>query len=218
MGLHALTDALNPWGVAPWWPLSRAGATWNLVHEGDLWFLAAAAACAVVAAFARPRTIALFAAVFFGTLLPWKAHRRAEAERIAHRELPGDRLAVYPSPARDCPWTALASTGDELSAACVNPGRDEVRFRLVRRLRSAQSPLVEDSKSNSSVADFLANRAFPFAELEPAPGGGAVVLWRDLRESLLEGEHDRRFGLAVTFDARGEIVSIEHRWMLKLAF
>ena len=59
MGLHGLADALNPWGVAPLWPLNRIGQTWNLVHEGDQGFLVAAAVCAVVALLGGVRTIVL---------------------------------------------------------------------------------------------------------------------------------------------------------------
>ena len=217
MGLHAAADALNPWGVAPFWPISRAGATWNLVHEGDPVFLAVAALCAGVAFVGSARGIALVSVLAFGSAVVWKAGQRDDAVEIARRELGGAPVSVFPSPAQGCPWTALARTQSLMRAACVAPG-GEPAFRMVRSVASAESPLVEASKADPAVADFLAKRGFPFAELEEARDGGRVVLWCDLRETLLEGPDDPRFGLAVRFDAAGEIVSVEHRWMLKVAF
>lgn len=217
MGLHALTDALNPWGVAPLWPLSREGAGWNLVHEGDWAFLAASAVCAAAALAGGARTIAGVAVAVLGTLLLWKAQRRSEAVAIAAREFPSGNVAVYPNPAPDCPWSAMSRNGAVLQAACIAPGRSDCA-RVVRTVRSADSPLVEASRADPAVVEFLDNRDFGFAQLEPGPDGGAVVLWRDLRESLLEAPDDPPFGVALRFDGEGSLVSVEHRWMLKMTF
>jgi hypothetical protein len=216
MAFHVLADALNPWGVAPWWPFRRDGATWNLVHEGDLVYLALTACCAAVALFASARTILSVTAAVFGGFFLWKAGQLADVRRIVARELGAEALN-YPTPAPDCPWTALTREGDALQAACVQPGRDE-ELRIVSTVRSAESPLVEASKADPAVADFLSKRSFPFAEIERTQNAGTVVLWRDLRETLLEGPGDPRFGIAVTFDEKGRIVSVEHRWLLKVAF
>ena len=216
MGMHALTDALNPWGVTPWWPVNRDGASWNLVHEGDLVFLALTAMCAALALFARARTILLATGLVFLGFVAWKAAGRGEAEELAARAL-GPQAVVYPTPAMDCPWAALARAGEEAQGACVRPGGDEP-LRIVRTVRSPESPLVEASKAHPDVADFVEKHPFPFAELERGADGRTLVLWRDLREALLEDPEDPRFGLAVSFDDQGRVVSVEHRWLLKVWF
>ena len=216
MALHAATDFLNPWGVSLWWPLSREGGRLNLVHEGDPVFLALMALCAAAALLGSARTIALTAALTVSGLLTWKLTRRAEARLIAAREL-GASAAVYPTPAPECPWSALSSEGGLLQAACVDPG-GAPPFHIVREVRSAASPLVEASKQHPAVANFLEDRLFPFAELEEATGGRRVVLWRDLRESLLESPRDPHFGLAIVFDETGQVVAVDHRWLLKVSF
>jgi hypothetical protein len=216
MGLHALTDALNPWGVTPLWPLNRDGASWNLVHEGDLVFLALTAMCAALALFASARTILIATVLVFGGFVALKTAGRAEVEEMAVREL-GPQAAVYPTPAMDCPWAAFAREGEEARAACVRPGGDEA-LRIVRTVRSPESPLVEASKAHPDVADFVEKHPFPFAELERSADGRTLVLWRDLREALLEDPEDPRFGLAVSFDDEGRVASVEHRWLLKVWF
>ncbi len=216
MGLHALADSLNPWGIAPGWPLSRQGATWNLVHEGDLGFLAVMAVCALFAYFTRLRTLLIVTASMLISLLYWTSTRRDEARRIAMREMGSGPISVYPTPDTDCPWSALTSDGMTMRAACVEPASGG--FRWVRSVRSAESPLVEASKRDPAVADFLEDRLFPFAELDQTADGRPFVLWRDLRESLLERPGDPRFGLAVHFDEAGRIGFVEHRWLLKVAF
>ncbi len=216
MGLHALADGLNPWGVAPWWPASRAGASWNLIHEGDWTFLLAAAACAATALVARPRTIAAVAALSFGAVILAKVDSREAARAMAAQQL-GAAVSIYPTPRADCPWSALSKAGPRLRAACVAPSRGD-GLRLVAEVSTAASALVEASKAAPAVADFLAKRRFPYAVLEPDGDGKAIVLWRDLRESILEDPDDPRFGLAVRFDSDGRIASVEHRWRLELVF
>ncbi|MCB1019340.1 MAG: metal-dependent hydrolase [Acidobacteria bacterium] len=216
MGLHALVDSLNPWGVAPWWPLTREGARWNLVHEGDLGFLALTALAAAVSLRASAKVIALTSVLGVAAFCGWKAERRNEAQAIATRGF-GVEATVFPSPGPQCPWVALAARGKTLEAACVAPAGDPA-MRVVRAVEPARSPEVDASKANPSVADFLEDRNFAFAQLETDAAGRRVVLWRDLRESLFDREQDAPSGLAVTFDLDGRIAKVEHRWLLKLAF
>ena len=211
MGLHALGDALNPWGVAPWWPLSRAGAAWNLAHEGDRLLLGVACACAAAALRLRPRAVLLGSTVLVAAALFWKADRRRRAIEAA----PSEAL-VYPTPRRDCPWAALSAAGGRLRADCIEPGADQ-EVRSVADVESAASPLVERSKRHPAVADFSSKRRFAYAVLDES-ADGPIVLWRDLREAMLEAPGDPAFGLAVQFDRQGRIVGVRHRWLLDLTF
>ena len=216
MALHSLTDFLNPWGVSLWWPLSRAGGRLNLVHEGDPAFLALMALCAAAALLGSARAIALTTSLALAGFVTWKLRSRADAHAIAMREQ-GDSARIYPTPAADCPWSALANRGGLLEAACVEPGAEKP-FRLVRSERSDDSPLVEASKAHPAVVDFLEDRPFSFAEVERTSAGQTAVLWRDLRESLLETPQDPHFGLAIVFDEEGQITAVDHRWLLKVSF
>jgi membrane-bound metal-dependent hydrolase YbcI (DUF457 family) len=216
MALHALTDFLNPWGVSLWWPISRDGGRLNLVHEGDPVFLALMALCAAAALVGSARVIALTTTVALAGFLAWKLKSRADAHAVAVLEL-GAEAKIYPAPAPDCPWSALSNRHGLLEAACVEPGAAQP-FRLVRSARSDASPLVEASKAHPAVIDFQEDRPFAFAQLERASTGQTVVLWRDLRESLLESPQDRPSGLAVVFDEDGQVTAIDHRWLLKVSF
>ncbi|MEZ5394613.1 MAG: hypothetical protein R2724_17500 [Bryobacterales bacterium] len=162
------------------------------------------------------RTIALTSLIGLATFCGWKAERREEARSIARAGF-GVEATVFPSPAEGCPWVALAARGHALEAACIAPA-GEPDMRVVRDVRSAQSPAVEASKADPAVADYLEDRSFAFAQQETDAQGREVVLWRDLRESLLESDGDPPSGLAVTFDKDGRVANVEHRWLLKLAF
>jgi len=211
---HISWDALNFFGVEPLWPWRRY-LSWNIVHERDLTVtLIVALAAALVFRGRRRAALAALAVLLVGYLgvQLWWQKRGQELARV---ELAGRRVGVYPANRPGCGWIAVSAGAEDLQIHCV-PRPWAGRLEPERTAPLLQNDFTRASQRSPSVRDFLAHSPFPFAVVEPEPGGGAVVIWRDLREAHQEKPAQRPYGIYVWVDGAGSIVKERHRWWLSL--
>ena len=211
---HIFWDAWNFWSVQLLWPLSWS-PKWNLIHEGDLYALGIVALAAVLVwkncRWAAAAVLILLVPSYLIVQLRWRDHAR----ELARRELVGRRAEVYPTGRLRCGWTALSAGEADLRVYCVTspwtaclepvfsaPIRDDFFTRASRR--------------SNAVQEFVAKTPFPFAEETPAADGGAVVIWRDLREAYQQKPGAVPTGIHVRLDAAGRILSERHQWWLSV--
>ena len=209
---HILSDWLNPWGAVLFWPWVQSFRG-NLIHEGDL-VIAVTLLVASVLAW-RGRRVA--AAVLLLELLPaylivqlwWRDHARS----MANTELVGVQTAVFPTSELNCGWIILAASSTDMSVHCVSSPMAK-SAPAVFHVPVRSDPFIEGSQQSPAVRELRQKIPFSFAEVKPVQGGGAVVLWRDLRIAYRERPNAKPTGLEVRLDASGKIVGEQYRWWL----
>ena len=90
------------------------------------------------------------------------------------------------------------------------------RLRLMDRVPVRDDFFTRASRRSPAVREFLAKIAFPYAEEKLGPDGGALVVWRDLREAYEQGASGSPTGIHVLLGPQGVILSERHHWWLKL--
>lgn len=214
---HIFWDWLNPWGAVLLWPWVRSFRG-NLLHEGDRY--AAAMLLAASLLVWRGRRVA--AAVLLLELLPaclivqlwWRDH----AQDLAKTQLAGRRTAVYPASDLTCGWIILSAGTDDMAVHCVSSPIAR-SASMVFHVPLRNDPFIEASQQSAAVRDLRQKIPFSFAEVkpaQPAEGGGAMVLWRDLRIAYRELPEPKPTGLQLRIDASGNVISEEYRWWLSV--
>lgn len=211
---HIFWDWLNPWGVVLLWPWMRSFRG-NLVHEGNLYAVALVGIAVLLAWRGRGRAALAFLAVALPCFLLLQLAWRSHARNLAASELPGRRVAVYPSDKLRCGWIVLSTADAEMAVHCV------ARPTATYLAPLFQTPVRDDgftraSEQSPTVHEFREKIPFSFAEVRPAADGGAIVVWRDLRVASQEPPGSAPTGLYVTLDAAGRILGERHRWWLSL--
>jgi membrane-bound metal-dependent hydrolase YbcI (DUF457 family) len=211
---HIFWDALNVWGVRLWWP-SMAYVRGNLVHERDVWALGIVALGAVLAWVGRRRAAVIWLAAAIPGYVGLQAMWRAHAERLVRTELSGRRAEVFPTGQVRCAWIAVSAGERNLAVQCVSAPwsglSPPVRTAVVR-----DDHFTRASRQSPAVREFLEKIPFPYAEETPAPDGGVLLVWRDLREAYEQGAEGVPSGLHILLSPQGTILSERHQWWLKL--
>ncbi|MDA1314285.1 MAG: metal-dependent hydrolase [Acidobacteria bacterium] len=218
LATHVFWDYLNPWGVALLWPLSEERHLANLIHEGDVFVLAALAAGSALVATRRYRAGFVIPVLVISAYALLQFQWSLTIKEKAGGELSSDLIRVYPNAQIGCPWLVLARfsaqiEGPHIEAYCVSvPLSGERRLAL-------REPLLDDPRITASaelrdVRKFNAERPFAFAELRAQADGSATVIWRDLREAVFQPQAEQPFGYYVHFSPGGRLTGHEHEWFL----
>lgn len=211
---HIWWDALNVWGVQLLWP-----GPWylrgNLVHERDVWALAILVAGTALHWRGRRRAAVVWLAVAIPAYLATQTFWRHHTLQRAHADLAGRRVEVYPTGQIRCAWIAVSAGAADLAVHCA-PTPWAAGLAPVSRVPVRDDFFTHASQSSPIVREFLEKIAFPYAEEKPTPDGGALVIWRDLREAYEQGVQGVPTGIHVLLGPQGVILSERHQWWLKL--
>jgi hypothetical protein len=184
---HIALDAVSGARIQIGWPLVRGRVGLPLVAMADPWLLTFLVAGAIALAMSRHRARSSAFAVVAGVaaFLGLKTVLLAQA-------LPPDSSMDYtieqgPVLARiiEARWGSLTGwyvfdrRADMLTAWQIEARRPPML--LLTWPVVAESPLVRDSRSLSTVRNFLLVHELGFAGEVPAADGGSKVLWSDLR-------------------------------------
>ena len=214
---HMLWDLLNPWGVAMYSPFARRGVSVMLLHEGDIFVLVILAVASLLVWSGRLRAGYLFACLVLTSYAAWQFAWRDSVTRLAERELTGRRFRVYPNPRPSCMWLVLSAGHETLAAHCASwPG--ENRLDTIKTVQVSNDPSIDASTQAPEVQTFVSKRDFPFAEVHRQASGETVVIWRDFRNAVTEGDESAVSGLYVRLAPSGEVLSVDFRWLLRFCF
>jgi membrane-bound metal-dependent hydrolase YbcI (DUF457 family) len=211
---HIFWDALNVWGVQLFWP-----STWylrgNLVHERDVWALAILAVAGLLALAGRRRVAWIWLAsallAYIGIQAMWRVH----AQHLARTELVGRRAGVFPTGQARCGWIVVSAGERDLAVHCISSPWSRLSSP-VRTVAVRDDRFTRASRQSPAVREFLDKIPFPYAEQTPAPDGGVLLVWRDLREAYEQGPDGVPTGLHLLLSPQGTILSERHQWWLKL--
>ena len=214
---HVFWDALNPWGVRIYSPFTELGLSAMLFHEGDVFVLAILAVASTLVWSSRLRAGYVFVCLALMSYAAWQFAWRGSVTRLAERELVGQRFRVYPNPRPSCMWLVLSAGQETLAAHCGSrPG--ENRLDKTKTVQLSTDPSIHASMQSSEVQTFVSKRDFPFAEVHRQASGETVVLWRDFRDAVTEGDESAGSGLYVRLAPSGEVLSVDFRWLLRFWF
>ena len=214
---HVFWDALNPWGVRIYSPFTELGVSAMLFHEGDVFVLAILAVASLLVWSGRLRAGYGFVCLVLISYAAWQFTWRGSVTRLAERELAGQRFRVYPNPRPSCMWLVLSAGQETLAAHCASwPG--ENRLDTIKTVQVSKDPSIDASMQSSEVQTFVSKRDFPFAEVAPQASGETLVVWRDFRDALTEGDESAGSGLYVRLAPSGAVLSVDFRWLLRFWF
>jgi membrane-bound metal-dependent hydrolase YbcI (DUF457 family) len=211
---HIFWDALNVWGVRLLWPSARY-LRGNLVHERDVGALGILAAAGLLVWTGRRRAGLLWVAAAIPAYIGIHAMWRAHAQHLVRSELPGRRAGVFPTGQARCGWIAVSAGERDLTVQCVSSPWSRLS-PPVRTVAVREDHFTRASRQSPAVREFLDKIPFPYAEQTPAPDGGVLLVWRDLREAYEQGPGGVPTGLHLLLSPQGTILSERHQWWLKL--
>jgi membrane-bound metal-dependent hydrolase YbcI (DUF457 family) len=211
---HVWWDALNVWGVQLLWPVFWYLRV-NLVHERDVWALAIVLLASILTWRERRRAAVVWLLIAIPAYLLTQTLWRHHARQLARTDLAGRRAGVYPTGQIRCGWIAVSAGASDLTVHCV-PTPWAARLVPISRVPMRDDFFTRATRSSSAVREFLDKVAFSYAEEQPTPDGGALVIWRDLREAYEQGPGGVPTGLHVLLSRDGAILSERHQWWLKL--
>ena len=217
LATHVFWDYLNPWGVGLLWPLNEEKYSANLIHEGDVFVLAALAAGSMLVAARRYRVGFAVPVLVIAAYSLFQFQWSSTIKENAAKDLASDFIRVFPNAQIDCLWLVLARFPDHLEAHCVSEPLSAERRPVLHEL------LLDDfritaSNELSDVREFKRQRHFPFAEIHTQPDGSATVIWRDLRVAVFEIRPEQPSGYYVHFSPNGRLTEHGHRWFLRWWF
>ena len=114
-------------------------------------------------------------------------------------------------------WLVLSAGRETLAAHCA-PWPGENRLDTIKTVQILNDPSIDASRQALEVQTFVSKRDFPFAEVHPQASGETVVIWRDLRNAVTEGDESAVSGLYVRLAPSGEVLSVDFRWLLRFWF
>lgn len=212
---HIFWDTLNVWGVRLFWP-----ALWylrvNLVHERDLWALIMVLVASVLTWRERRRAAVVWLLIAIPAYLLTQTLWRHHARQLARTDLAGRRADVYPTGQIRCAWIAVSAGVSDLTVHCVPTPWAAGLVPVTRVPALREDFFTRASRSSPAVREFIEKVAFSYADEQPTPDGGALVVWRDLREAYEQGPGGVPTGLHVLLSRDGAILSERHQWWLKL--
>jgi membrane-bound metal-dependent hydrolase YbcI (DUF457 family) len=211
---HIFWDALNVWGVQLIWP-SAWYLRGNLVHERDVWALAILAAAGLLALAGRRRVAWIWLASALPAYIGIQAMWRAHAQHLARTELAGRRAGVFPTGQARCGWIVVSAGERDLAVHCISSPWSRLSSP-VRTVAVRDDRFTRASRQSPAVREFLDKIPFHYAEQTPAPDGGVLLVWRDLREAYEQGPDGVPTGLHLLLSPQGTILSERHQWWLKL--
>ena len=211
---HVFWDLLNPWGVDLYWPFSSRAVSGLLLHGQDLFVLAVLLLCSLLVWRAKFTAGFLAAGLLLPGYLLFQLNFREKATQVAARQFPAAAIRPYPNPQLGCPWLVGVELEGTIEGHCLSRPWDTAT-RLALSVPLDSHPAIEATLQLWEVADFVAARTFTFAEVHPQDNGQFLVVWRDLREAVLEIGAPEPSGLHVRVNAAGEIVDYRKKWFLR---
>ena len=216
LATHVFWDSLNPWGVTLLWPWGEKSPG-NLMHEGDLYVLAALILSSILVAAKRYRWgfgLCLAFVLGYGVFqYQWSSTIQQHAEQ----ELGAELVRTFPNGQVSCPWLVLARLSDSLQAHCASTPLSGER-RLVLEKPIIRDERIEAANAVFEVIEYKRRRDFPFAELRTHPDGSTTIIWRDLREAVFEVGADQPSGYYLRLAPDGSVLSGDLKWFLRIWF
>lgn len=189
---------------------TRYSLDWVFILDPIVTLIASGFLLAAALLRSRGRLLAALGAGLLCAYLAFCAmlHRRAlELWRRMDQPPAGARVAVLPQFLSPFRWFGLTEHAEEIHVAFFDIGPfargvehpraptrlselfaslsdfypPPERARIRRFVKPPESPVLSAARRLPEVQTYLAFARFPLATIEPQPGGGAIILWQDLR-------------------------------------
>lgn len=200
-GLHLLFDLTNSYGTRILSPLDFNAYSLDIVFIIEPW-LTLPLLISLIAGMINKKRASVFAIctlLLICIVFVSRYYLQTEAKRFLKAHVDANKYYVLPLPNDFITWAYLTQTKEYSELGVVD--LFSKRVIVAERFNNKQDPLIEASKENKVVKNFLYFAKTPHAEVTKTEDG-AVVTWKELRYAFITGN---RFVVRVKFDKNGNI-------------
>ncbi|MCX8026831.1 MAG: metal-dependent hydrolase [Thermodesulfovibrionales bacterium] len=200
-GLHLLFDLTNSYGTRILSPLDFNAYSLDIMFIIEPWLTIPLLISFVAGLINKKRAsiIAISAIILVSMVFASRYYLQTEAKRFLKSNIDANIYMVLPIPNDFLTWGYLTQTKEYSELGIVDLFTR--RVLVAQRYENKKDPLIDASKENKIVKNFLYFAKTPHAEVVKTDDG-SMVIWRELRYALITGE---RFSVKVKFDKNGNI-------------
>ncbi|MDP2167428.1 MAG: metal-dependent hydrolase [Thermodesulfovibrionales bacterium] len=202
-GFHILLDLINQYGVRLMSPLNWQAYSLDLAFIIDPYVSIGLLAGVVFAAFNKKRAVAAayFTLMFFGLYAGGRYYLHEKAEDFLRHRLDESTCTVCPLPNDFLRWWFVARSKDGVRVGFADMFTGRICFQETYP-PPASDPLIEMSKQDRVVKNFLYFAKYPYPEVK-RQNGAVTVKWKELSYSFMADEH---FTATVVMDEKGRVL------------
>ncbi len=202
-GAHILMDLATQYGTRVLSPLDWEAYSLDLVFIIDPYITLGLLLCVILGWKNRKRApmIAAVTLVLMVSYFAGRYYLHEEATDFLKTKVDANTYALCPLPNDFLRWWFVARSGDEYLTGFADLFAQRVCIQ--ERYKPVRDPLIERSREERAVRNFLYFAKYPYADVEKK-GDRTVVIWRELAYSFRAGDH---FVTKVVFDKRGRVLS-----------
>lgn len=200
--VHLFMDLSNQYGTRVLSPLDWEQYSLDLTFIIDPYITIGLALCVVLGKMDKKRA-SVIAAVTLALLVSYfglRHYLHDKAEDFLRAEVDANTYRICPLPNDFLRWWFVARSGDEYIAGFAD--LFSRRICIHERYKSVHDPLIERSKKERLVKNFLYFARYPHASVRKE-GDRTIVVWRELSYSFRPGDH---FVAKVVFDKAGKVL------------
>ena len=202
-GTHILMDLTTQYGTRVLSPLDWEQYSLDLVFIIDPYITIGLLLC-VILGWKNKKRAPVIAAVTLVLMVSYFAGRyylHDEARDFLKTKVDANTYTLCPLPNDFLRWWFVARSGDEYLTGFADLFTQRVCIQ--ERYKPVRDPLIERSREERAVKNFLYFAKYPYADVEKE-GDKTVVVWRELAYSFRAGDH---FVTKVVFDKHGKVLS-----------
>ncbi|MFQ3573829.1 MAG: metal-dependent hydrolase [Thermodesulfovibrionales bacterium] len=200
-GLHLVFDLTNSYGTRILSPLDFSAYSLDIMFIIEPWLTIPLLISFIAGLINKKRAsvIAVCTLVLISIVFASRYYLQVEAKRYLKTQVDANIYMILPIPNDFLTWAYLAQTKDYSELGVVD--LFSRRVLVAERFNNKKDPLIEASKENKVVQNFLYFAKTPHADVIRGEDGDTVV-WRELRYAFMTGN---RFTVKVKFDKKGNI-------------
>jgi len=202
-GTHLFMDLTTQYGTRILSPLDWEPYALDLVYIIDPYISLGLLLC-VIMGWRMKKRASLIAAITLISLLGYFGGRyylQKTTKEFLRSHLDANTYTMCPLPNDFLRWWFVARSGDECMAGFADLFTQRVCVQ--ERYKPVHDPLIERSREDKVVKNFLYFARYPHADLRKE-GDRTIVIWRELSYSFRAGDH---FVAKVVFDRKGNLLS-----------
>jgi inner membrane protein len=201
---HLFIDLTNQYGMRILSPLDWQQYSLDLTFIIDPYITIAFLLCAILGSINKKRASAIvtITIVLLFAYMGGRYYLKNKTMDFLRANLEAHSYRMCPLPNDFLRWWFIAKSGNEVKVGFADLFTGRVSVQEIYRI-SYNDPLIEMSKKERVVKNFLYFSRYPYVEVR-RNDGIATVIWRELSFAIRRGDH---FVAKVIFDREGKVLN-----------